>query len=75
VEQLRRDLLSWWSVHGRHDIPWKLNAEGSLPAEGEPLSAFRIWIAEALLQQTLLRRQVQQLKHQQSELQATIADP
>jgi A/G-specific adenine glycosylase len=55
VERLRRDLLSWWSVHGRHDIPWKLNAGGALPAEGEPLSPFGIWIAEVMLQQTRLQ--------------------
>ncbi|NEZ05141.1 A/G-specific adenine glycosylase [Wenzhouxiangella sp. XN201] len=34
-------LLSWWSTHGRHDLPWQ--------ADRTP---YRVWIAEIMLQQT-----------------------
>ncbi len=51
---LRRDLLAWWTLHGRHGIPWKLRSDGSAPRDGEPLCPFRIWVAEVMLQQTQL---------------------
>jgi A/G-specific adenine glycosylase len=54
VPVLRRSLLTWWQLHGRHDIPWKLNRAGSPPADGEPLDPYGIWIAEVMLQQTQL---------------------
>jgi len=54
VPALRRSLLAWWQLHGRHAIPWKLNRAGSLPAEREPLDPYGIWIAEVMLQQTQL---------------------
>lgn len=34
-------LLSWFDVHGRHDLPWQ-----------QPRSAYRVWVAEVMLQQT-----------------------
>ncbi|MCS5698610.1 8-oxo-dGTP diphosphatase MutT [Cyanobium sp. FGCU-52] len=54
VPALRRSLLAWWQLHGRHAIPWKLNPAGSPPAEGEPLDPYPIWVAEVMLQQTQL---------------------
>ena len=35
--ELRRRLLAWWEVLGRHAIPWKLRPHGSRPADGEEL--------------------------------------
>ena len=52
--ELRRSLLAWWQVDGRQAIPWKLNPDGSLPADGEPLDPYPIWVAEVMLQQTQL---------------------
>ncbi|MDE2256869.1 MAG: A/G-specific adenine glycosylase [Xanthomonadaceae bacterium] len=34
-------LLRWYDVHGRHDLPWQ-----------HPRTAYRVWIAEVMLQQT-----------------------
>jgi A/G-specific adenine glycosylase len=34
-------LLAWFDVHGRHDLPWQ-----------HPRSAYRVWLAEIMLQQT-----------------------
>jgi A/G-specific adenine glycosylase len=34
-------LLIWWDQHGRHDLPWQ-----------QSRSAYRIWVAEIMLQQT-----------------------
>ncbi len=34
-------LLAWFDVHGRHDLPWQ-----------HPRTAYRVWIAEIMLQQT-----------------------
>ena len=34
-------LLSWWSKHGRHDLPWQ-----------HPRSPYRVWVSEIMLQQT-----------------------
>jgi len=51
---LRQSLLAWWEIHGRHDLPWK-QAPGGVPAaDGEPLDAYGIWVAEVMLQQTRL---------------------
>ncbi len=52
---LRRDLLAWGRLHGRQGIPWTLRLDGSRPEGGEPLCAYRVWIAEVMLQQTQLR--------------------
>ncbi len=34
-------LLAWFEAHGRHDLPWQ-----------HPRTAYRVWIAEVMLQQT-----------------------
>lgn len=34
-------LLAWYDQHGRHELPWQ-----------HPRSAYRVWIAEIMLQQT-----------------------
>ena len=34
-------LLAWFDHHGRHDLPWQ-----------HPRSAYRVWVAEVMLQQT-----------------------
>ena len=34
-------LLAWFDRHGRHDLPWQ-----------HPRSAYRVWLAEVMLQQT-----------------------
>ena len=35
------DLLVWWDVHGRHDLPWQ-----------QEVSPYRVWVSEIMLQQT-----------------------
>ncbi|MBV2352135.1 A/G-specific adenine glycosylase [Synechococcus sp. HK05] len=55
ASELRRLLLAWWQEKGRHAIPWKLKPDGSLPAPGEPLDPYAIWVAEVMLQQTQLQ--------------------
>ena len=52
--ELRRLLLAWWELNGRHAIPWKLGSAGGLPADREPLDPYPIWVAEVMLQQTQL---------------------
>jgi A/G-specific adenine glycosylase len=52
--ELRRCLLAWWEVHGRHEIPWKLHPNGSRPADGEALDPYGVFVAEVMLQQTQL---------------------
>lgn len=39
--QIAPRLLAWFDVHGRHDLPWQ-----------HPRSAYRVWLAEIMLQQT-----------------------
>ncbi len=34
-------LLPWFDVHGRHDLPWKVNP-----------TPYRVWVSEVMLQQT-----------------------
>ena len=34
-------LLTWWSTHGRHDLPWQKDR-----------TPYRVWVAEIMLQQT-----------------------
>lgn len=34
-------ILKWYAHHGRHDLPWK-----------HPVSAYRVWVSEIMLQQT-----------------------
>ncbi len=55
VPAQRQLLLAWWDVYGRHAIPWKLRADGSRPADGEPLDPYGVWVAEVMLQQTQLQ--------------------
>ncbi len=52
---LRAALLNWWQEHGRHAIPWKLRPDGSLPADGEELDPYGVFVAEVMLQQTQLQ--------------------
>ena len=52
--ELRRLLLAWWELNGRHAIPWKRGPSGGLPADGVPLDPYPIWVAEVMLQQTQL---------------------
>ena len=54
VADLRRRLLAWWDDHGRHAIPWKCRPDGGIPADGEPLDPYGVWVAEVMLQQTQL---------------------
>ena len=54
MQGLRADLLAWWEIHGRHDIPWKRHPDGARPGPGEPLDPFGVWVAEVMLQQTQL---------------------
>src|SRR5205814_1906884 len=35
------ELLTWFQVHGRHDLPWQHNP-----------TPYRVWISEIMLQQT-----------------------
>ena len=37
---LRRDLLAWWTLHGRQGIPWKLRPDGSDPQDDDPFAPF-----------------------------------
>ncbi len=41
MSEIAQKLLSWFDAHGRHDLPWQ-----------HPRSAYRVWIAEIMLQQT-----------------------
>lgn len=34
-------ILKWYTLHGRHDLPWK-----------HPVNAYRVWVSEIMLQQT-----------------------
>ncbi len=52
---IRRTLLDWFQVNGRHWIPWKLKANGTPAASGESIDPYPIWIAEVMLQQTQLK--------------------
>ena len=37
----QRQLLAWFDVHGRKDLPWQQN-----------ISAYSVWLSEIMLQQT-----------------------
>ena len=37
-------LLEWWDLHGRKDLPWQ-----------HPRSAYRVWVSEIMLQQTQVK--------------------
>ncbi len=55
VHNLQVKLLNWFKINGRHWIPWKLKADGSVATSGEFVSPYGIWIAEVMLQQTQLK--------------------
>jgi len=40
-EQFAQRLLEWFSVHGRHTLPWQINP-----------TPYRVWVSEVMLQQT-----------------------
>ena len=40
-DEIAPALLDWFEQHGRHDLPWQ-----------HPRSAYRVWVAEIMLQQT-----------------------
>jgi A/G-specific adenine glycosylase len=40
-EQFAQRLLVWFSVHGRHTLPWQINP-----------TPYRVWVSEVMLQQT-----------------------
>ena len=40
-EHIADELLAWFDRHGRHDLPWQ-----------HPRTAYRVWVAEIMLQQT-----------------------
>ncbi|MDH5472248.1 MAG: A/G-specific adenine glycosylase [Gammaproteobacteria bacterium] len=40
-DSFARAILDWYRLHGRHDLPWQVER-----------SAYRVWIAEIMLQQT-----------------------
>ena len=39
-----RQLIDWWDKHGRKDLPWQ-----------HPRTAYRVWVAEIMLQQTQVK--------------------
>ncbi|MEX2131645.1 MAG: A/G-specific adenine glycosylase [Pseudohongiellaceae bacterium] len=41
MSQFSRQVLHWFDLHGRKDLPWQLNP-----------SAYRVWVSEIMLQQT-----------------------
>lgn len=41
MDEFARRLLSWYESHGRKDLPWQ-----------HPLTPYRVWISEVMLQQT-----------------------
>ncbi len=58
-DEMRKQLLEWWQIHGRHDLPWKRGDVISLGAsdlQGNTfeLDPYPIWVAEVMLQQTQL---------------------
>jgi len=51
---LRRSLLKWWDLNGRHHIPWKKSFSKCDFGTDALLDPYPIWIAEVMLQQTQL---------------------
>lgn len=43
-ERFSRPLLAWYDQYGRKNLPWK-----------NPLSAYRVWVSEIMLQQTQVK--------------------
>jgi len=40
-EKFQKNLLDWFDLHGRKDLPWQLN-----------ITPYRVWLSETMLQQT-----------------------
>jgi A/G-specific adenine glycosylase len=40
-EQFSERLLTWFEIHGRHNLPWQVNR-----------TPYRVWVSEVMLQQT-----------------------
>lgn len=40
-EQFQKQLLAWFDIHGRKDLPWQQN-----------INPYRVWVSEIMLQQT-----------------------
>lgn len=40
-EQFQQLLLTWFSIHGRKDLPWQRD-----------INPYRVWLSEIMLQQT-----------------------
>lgn len=47
IRYFQERLLEWFEREGRHDLPWKPQAQFS-----EKINLYRIWISEIMLQQT-----------------------
>lgn len=47
IPRFQQLLLEWFEREGRHDLPWKPQAQFS-----EKINLYRIWISEIMLQQT-----------------------
>ena len=41
MNSFSQHVLTWFDVHGRHDLPWQLNP-----------TPYRVWVSEIMLQQT-----------------------
>ncbi len=55
IPLMRKELLEWWAINGRHQLPWKVvgrKDKGNFPLED--LDPYPILIAEVMLQQTQL---------------------
>tara|TARA_A100001037_G_scaffold233215_1_gene211774 strand:- start:581 stop:1672 length:1092 start_codon:yes stop_codon:yes gene_type:complete len=44
LDWLAKNLLAWFEVHGRKDLPWQVNR-----------TSYRVWISEIMLQQTQVK--------------------
>ena len=44
ADRFADDLLAWFDVHGRRDLPWQ-----------HPRTPYRVWLSEVMLQQTQVR--------------------
>ena len=41
MNSFSQHVLTWFDVHGRHDLPWQFNP-----------TPYRVWVSEIMLQQT-----------------------
>jgi A/G-specific adenine glycosylase len=44
LDSFARQLLGWFAEHGRHDLPWQIDA-----------TPYRVWVSEIMLQQTQVK--------------------